>query len=417
MRGSYQSMQAVAPGGNEFSIELPAEEELLCRQYARARSLLCLSELGTLLGVLLLLTFSGASRYLLDATRDVISPRWAADLGYLILIGIIVRAAQLPAHFVGEHWLERRFGLSGQRFDQWALEWITRSVVFGLVTLALLFAVTETLRWWMWLIVPWSLAFLFGRNLFHDYVYNPVLTLFYPVHFLRRETFVLPGLGKRTLPVYQVQVSHRTRRANASIRLRGERTAIYVTDTLIDEFTDGEERVVMAHEFGHLYDHLHLETRTPSGIAQANRKLMLGSGQLLAGLVSLVIIHFAAAWLGLEGAHDLAGVPLLAALTLILARAFDPFLCEEARRDEKDADQYALAITGDVPNYVSVMRKLRWMNLEESTAHPVIRFFFDTHPSYSERVHLARVYRRRHSQRKGGYHWRGWRCIQRHGRR
>lgn len=410
-------MQAVAPSGNPFSIELPAEEELRCRQYGQARFLLCLAELGALLGVLLLLTFSGAARSLLDGSRSLFANRWAADLGYLLLIGVIVRAVQLPAHFLGEHWLERRFGLSRQRFKQWALEWITRSAVFGLVTLVLLFAVTETLRWWMWLIVPWSLAFLFGRNLFHDYVYNPVLSLFYPVQFLRRETFMLPGLGKRTLPVYQVQVSHRTRRANASIRLRGERTAIYVTDTLIDEFSDGEERVVMAHEFGHLYDHLHLETRTPSGIAQAQRKLMLGSGQLLAGLMSLLILHITAPWLGLAGAHDLAGIPLLAALTLFLARSFDPFLCREARRDEQDADRYALAITGDVPNYVSVMRKLRWMNLEESTSNPISRFFLDTHPSYSERVHLAKVYRRRHSQRKGGYRWRGWKCIQRHGRR
>ena len=173
----------------------------------------------------------------------------------------------------------------------------------------------------------------------------------------------------------------------------------------------------MAHEFGHLYDHLHLETRTRAGVTQAQRKLALGSGQLLAGVVSLCSVQLFAPWLGFQGAHDLAAVPLLAALTLVLARVFDPFLCAEARKDEQDADQYALAITGDVPNYVSVMRKLRRMNLEESTAHPLSHLLLDTHPSYTERVNLARSYRRRHQQRKGGYRWRGWRSIQRHGRR
>ncbi|MCC2669808.1 MAG: endopeptidase [Armatimonadetes bacterium] len=410
-------MQAAIPGANSFSIDLPDSEERLCRQYGRSRFALNLVEFGVLFGVLLLLTFTGGARSLLSMTRGFGEPRWAGDLVYLLVIGIIVRAVQLPAHFLGEHWLERRYGLSSQTLWQWAAEWLTRSAVLGLVTLLLLFAVTETLRWWMWVVLPWSLAFLFGRNLFYDWIYYPLQGLFYPVHFLRRESFELPGLGRRTLPVYQVQVSHRTRRANASIRLRGPRTAIYVTDTLIDEFTDGEERVVMAHEFGHLYDHLHLETRTRAGIAQAQRKLKLGSAQLLAGLASLLLVQLFGSRLGLQGAHDLAAIPLMAALTLFLGRTLDPLLCEAARKDEQDADEYALRITGDVPNYVSVMRKLRWMNLEESTPNPLSRFLFDTHPSYSERVDLAKRYRRRHQSRKGGYQWRGWRAVQRHGRR
>ena len=410
-------MQVAATATSPFSIDLPEAEERLCRQYSRLRFALNLAEFGVLVGALLVLSFSGASRQLLFLSRGAASPRWLADLLYLFLLGVIVRGVQFPLHFLAEFWLERKFGLSPQRLGQWLAEWLARSLVLGAVVLVLLFAVTETLRWWMWLVIPWSLAFLFGRNLFYDHIYYPLLGLFYPVRFLREETFQLPGWGKRTLPVYEVQVSHRTRRANASIRLRENRTAIYVTDTLIDAFSDGEERVVMAHEFVHLYDHLHLETRTPSGIAQAQRKLMLGSAQLLAGLASLCIVQFASGVLGFQGPHDLAAVPLLAALTIFLAKLLDPFLFAEARRDEQDADRYALAITGDVPNYVSVMRKLRRMNLEEGTASPLSRLLFDTHPSYDERVHLAKHYRRRHQRRKGGYNWRGWRSVQRHGRR
>jgi hypothetical protein len=70
-----------------------------------------------------------------------------------------------------------------------------------------------------------------------------------------------------------------------------------------------------------------------------------------------------------------------------------------------------------VENYVSVMRKLRCMNLEESTHSPLSRFLFDTHPSYSERVDLALRYRRRRPGKKKAPHWRGWRNVQRTGRR
>jgi Zn-dependent protease with chaperone function len=241
----------------------------------------------------------------------------------------------------------------------------------------------------------WCIGFLVLRPMFYDVVYYPFLACFYPVRFLRNETFEVPGVGKTTLPVYEVKVSHRTRRVDASIRLRGPNSAIYVTDTLIDEFTDGEERVVMAHEFGHLYDQLHLEARTPTGIAQARRKLMLGSAQLLAAALSLGIMLFASPLLGLSGVHDLAGFPMLAGLTLALGTVLSPFLYAEARRDEKDADQYALAITGDISNYLSVMQKLRRMNLEQAESGPLRRFFLDTHPSYTERISLALEYRRR----------------------
>jgi STE24 endopeptidase len=274
--------------------------------------------------------------------------------------------------------------------------------VFGIATLVLLFCVVETVRWKPWLIGPWSLGFVVCRSLFYDFVYYPLLSFFYPVRFLRHETFAMPGHGKRTLPVYEIQVSHKTRRANAAIRLRGKRTAIYVTDTLLHEFTDGEEQVVMAHEFGHLYDQLHLEERTRAGVAQAHRKLVLGSAQLLAGIVSLCLLKLLAPLLHLSGVQDLAGLPLLAAMTLILAHLFSPLLCAEARRDERDADEYALNITGDAESYVSVMRKLRRMNLEERGYTPLSRYLFDTHPSYQERLHLAQQYRRRHHPKHRG---------------
>jgi STE24 endopeptidase len=399
----------------EPEIELSPAEEALCARYCRTRLLLSLAEIGVLLVLLAGLTLTRTSTSLLALCA--VGPGWENHLLYLLLLGCLARTAQFPFQLLGEFWLDRRAGLSHQSLGSWLWEWFCRSVLFAAATVVVLFPVVETLRWWPILALPWCVLFMFGRNLFYDYLYYPLLSLFYPVRFLRYETFPVPGVDRVTLPVYQVQVSHKTRRANAAIRLRGKKTAIYVTDTLIDEFTDGEERVVMAHEFGHLYDHLHLEERTRAGVAQAHRKLMLGSAQLLAGAVSLLALHLTAPLLGLNGVQDLAGFPLLAALTLVLAHLFAPFLCAEARRDERDADEYALAVTGDVENYVSVMRKLRHLNLEESCPSPISRFLFDTHPSYSERVHLAHHYRRRYSRRKKSQHWRGWRGIQRHGRR
>ena len=401
----------------EQALLLSETEEQRCRDYRRVKLVLRLLEAFTLPTTLATLTLSGAARHLLEITAVSRASPWVDHLLFLLVAGLIVRLTLLPIHFFDEYHVERRFGLGRQSAASWLAEWLFRSTLYGLALVLFLFPVLETLRWGLLLALPWGVLFLIGRTWFDDYVYHPLLKIFYPIRFLRFETFNLPGLGKTTLPVYQVQVSHKTRHANAGIRLRGRSPAIYVTDTLIDEFTDGEERVVMAHEFGHLYDRLHLEVRTPSGIAQAQRKLVLGGLQLLAGVLSLGVMHFLAPVLRLEGASDPAGFPLLMALTLVLAHSFSPHFCEAARRDERDADEYALAITGDVENYVSVMRKLRQINLEESCANPLSRFLLDTHPSCLERVDLAYRYRPRKNARRKPPHWRGWRHIQKHGRR
>lgn len=392
-------------------------DELRCERYARARFFLSVAELLLLLGVLMGLTATGLSSRLLEYALAPREPVWLGHLAFLAAVGFICRVAVFPLHWASEHWLDRRYRVSVQGFGSWLWEWLCRSAIFGLATILCLLPFAEALRWsgWPLLVVPGCLLYLVLRNLFYDWIYYPLLERFYPVRFLRNETFVLPGVGKRTLPVYLVQVSHKTTRANAAIRIRGKQAAIYVTDTLIDEFTDGEERVVMAHEFGHLYDRLHLEERTPAGIAQAHRKLLLGSVQLVAGAAALLVMCFLAPLLGLQGVQDLAGLPLLAALTLILAQVCTPYLCAEARQDERDADRYALRITDDPENYLSVMRKLRLMNLEESSPG-WLSTLFQTHPSYTERAGMASGYRRRRQPRKA-QPWRGWRHIQRHGRR
>jgi STE24 endopeptidase len=403
--------QTIQPA--DLSVQLTDADEQRCESYARARSLLNIAELAVLLGMLIGLTASGASAYLLKAAMAPGEPAWVGHLAFLTGVGFVCRLAALPFHWLNEYWLDRLFGLSVQGLGSWSWEWLCRSAIFGLATVLCLFPFAEALRWswWPFLVLPGCLLYLLLRNLFYDWVYYPLLDRFYPVHFLRYESFSLPGVGRKTLPVYEVKVSHKTTRANAAIRLRGKQTAIYVTDTLIDEFTDGEERVVMAHEFGHLYDRLHLEERTPAGIAQAHRKLILGSVQLVAGAAALGVMYLLAPVLGLEGVHDLAGLPLLAALTILLAHACTPFISAEARQDEKDADEYALRITDDPQNYLSVMRKLRLMNLEECSPSWLSTLLANTHPSYRERAEMAFAYRRRRHRKPHG-----WRSGERHRR-
>jgi Zn-dependent protease with chaperone function len=322
----------------------------------------------------------------------------ALDL-FLMLLG--VRFALLPLHWITGYRLERRFKLLRQSAWNWLGDWALVTFLFAVLATAFLTPVVSTLRWWPWLLVPWIVVYIVLRALFYQWLFLPVVSLFYPVRFLRAESFYLPGIGRRIMPVYEVKVSDKTRRMNACVLLNGSSGSVLVTDTLIDDFTDAEERVAIAHEFGHLYDRLFLEERTTFGLAQARRKIFLTAGGLLiAATVTLAMMEFLARPLGFGGVADLAAVPLEAALMLCFTQLLAPFTNAESRTDEREADEYALRITRDPQSYLSVMRKLRRVNLEESSPCFLDRFLFGDHPTYIERLQMGRDYQRRLADEK-----------------
>jgi Zn-dependent protease with chaperone function len=390
-----------SPGmeASDDGIDLREPDDALCARYANTILWLRVGEAVSQFGVLGLLTLTGSSRLVLAGSALTGSTILDTFL-YLAAVAGLTRAAALPWSWLSEFVIERRFGLSTQTAWAWLGEWICRSMVTGAAGVLLLLPLALCLPWWPEALVPWFGLVLAARFAYHHWLYPALLHLFYPPRLLRCESFHLPGLGRRNLPVYQLKVSHKTRRVGAYLHLAGPRSAIYVTDTLIYAFSDGEEKVVMAHEFGHLYDRLFLEVSTQAGIEQAQRKLLWSLLQFLGVVLAFSAMDALAPHLGLNGAGDLAGFPLLVGLMMLAAYLLAPLLHAEARRDEADADEYALRITRDVASYRSVMRKLRTLNLDEACSSRLAHFLFDTHPSTRERLRLADEYGGRRARRR-----------------
>ncbi len=373
----------------------PPDLERQCERYARLKLWLSALEFLILLGTLVSLTLTGAAATWLQALNMEIREPWKALFYYLAAVAAAARLALLPIQFLSGHLVELRFGLSRQSAGQWLSEWAVTSLLFGLPMLLLATPLVTHLAWWPLLLVPVVAGLVALRLVYYEWLFLPLLSLFYPVRYLRAECLHLPGLGRRMLPIYEVQVSHKTRRANAGILL-GRHPRVLVTDTLIEAFTASEERVAIAHEFGHLYDHLFLEARTAFGLAQAKRKLLWnGAAWLVAALLTFAIEGALAPMLRLPPLGDPTAVPLLAALFLLFVPAVLPLANAEARIDEREADEYAIKITHDPASYLSLMEKLRRLNLEERRPGLISRLFFDTHPSYLERIRLGRALRKR----------------------
>jgi STE24 endopeptidase len=113
-----------------------------------------------------------------------------------------------------------------------------------------------------------------------------------------RLTALAQRAGTHVRDVYRIDMSRRTKAANAGLMGLGRSRRIVLGDTLLDEFTPDEIETILAHELAH----------------QVHHDLPLGMlAQALITFVGLWLASLALNWgverLGLEGVNDVAGLP------------------------------------------------------------------------------------------------------------
>jgi Zn-dependent protease with chaperone function len=187
--------------------------------------------------------------------------------------------------------------------------------------------------------------------------------------------------GVPVIGVFEMAASAKTRRSNAAVVGFGRTRRIVITDTMLAGFSPEEIESVLAHELGH------------------QRSLDPLKGLVVGAIVSVVMLAVAAwayslayAWMGLTTPADLAGLPLLAALSGIVSFVLGPAELAWSRRREAHADRLSLELTRNPAAFASAMVKLHDQNL--SVAHPTRweELLTFTHPSGRERVETARAF-------------------------
>jgi STE24 endopeptidase len=158
----------------------------------------------------------------------------------------------------------------------------------------------------------------------------------------------------------------------------GRARRILLSDTLLENFSDAEIEVVLAHEMGH---HVRRDIRRAMLLETALITAALGAGAAL----------LAAAWrpLGLAGPADVAGLPLVVIGALTVSCVSRPVLNAVWRRFERRADRFALALTNQPAAFISTMRRFAAKNLAEERPSRATLWMFHTHPSFTERIRLA----------------------------
>jgi len=171
--------------------------------------------------------------------------------------------------------------------------------------------------------------------------------------------------------------------ATALVAGVGRRRRVLVSSELVRNWADDEIAVVVVHELAH---HAYRDLW---------RALALNAVVLSVGLVvSDRALRLMGPRLGLEGPGDLAALPLIAFVTLLVWVVATPLRHAQSRRHERRADIFALAMTDGADPFRRAIRRLGASHLVEERPSRLTRWLYHRHPSIAERLALAEAYSR-----------------------
>jgi STE24 endopeptidase len=341
--------------------------------------------------VLAVFLFSGASSAVAAGARQAAGAAardfsFAAVAIYVAVLAAVQEVAAFPLAMYRGFLLERRYGLSSEPFGTWLRDHAKAAalgVALGLVGAEIVYASLTFVPSAWWLVS--SAIFIVGIAGIANTAPLVFLPLFYTFTPLTRDSLRarLLSLSERAgvpvLGVYEWGLGDKTRRANAALVGTGATRRILVSDTLLAEYSDDEIEVILAHELAH---HVHRDILA----ALAAEALLLTGGFFVAASALAV-------WwqpLGLHAPHDVAGLPLLLLAGGFMTLATTPCVNALSRWNERRADRYALALTGQPGAFISAMKRLAVQNLAEERPSRAALWLFHTHPPIEQRIETAR---------------------------
>jgi len=313
--------------------------------------------------------------------------------GVPALVFLLVTAGHVivsfPISYCGGFRLEHRFGLSTLKFGKWFVRYLAGLAIMAVFVMGSLvvglFWIIRLLgdMWW-----PVAALGFYGVAIFLSWVLPVVvMPLFYQMKPLDRPSLCerlreLAARGGLTLEgVYRWGLSVETVKANAAVVGLGATRRVLLSDTLLAKFSDAEISMVFAHEVGH-HVHRHM------------KKMLVGS--LATSLLSFWMLHLV---LGLQLPADQpltaitpATVPLILFVLTLFSLLGEPLLYAFTRRNERQADRYALTETDDPDAFRSAFRRLARQNKDDPNPPRLEVLLMYIHPPISERIKLADRY-------------------------
>jgi STE24 endopeptidase len=309
-------------------------------------------------------------------------------LAYVAACGCVHELGEWPIAFYRTFILEHRYGLSTESLRRWGVDQVKAAALGGGLSLAGFWALYLAMRhWpqWWWLAAALGFAaVLVALTRVAPVLLLPLFFTFRPLSRADLRKRLLTLSRRAGVPVTDAsewQLSDRTKKANAALAGFGRTRRIIVSDTLLENYSDDEIEVILAHELAHQVHH-----DIWRGIVL--QALVMTLGFFAASRVLAVL----APRVGWHGVADVAGLPALLLAAGLLSLVLLPAVNAASRAMERTADRFALELTGNVEAFSSAMRRLAEQNLSEAHPSRFARWMFYTHPPVGERLAAAQAW-------------------------
>jgi STE24 endopeptidase len=286
-------------------------------------------------------------------------------------------AVALPVRAVARE-RAKGVGLVTQSWGGWAADVAKGTAIGGAMAAgggaALVFGMRRFGRgWWApgaGAVTGFAVLFTFVGPVVLDPIFNEFTPL--PAGATRDDVLAIARrAGVDVGEVYEVDASRRTTAANAYVNGIGQTKRVVLYDTLLEDFTPAETRLVIAHELGHVH-----YRDVPHGL------LWLA---LVAPFATLAVARMAER-LQREGATP---VPAIALSLALLTPAVTAVSNQLSRAIERRADDFALRMTGEPEAMVAFERRITIQNVGDPAPPRWKQLLLGTHPDTMERIGQA----------------------------
>jgi STE24 endopeptidase len=249
-------------------------------------------------------------------------------------------------------------------------------VVFGGAIFYLLsWIVINIESWWIWgFALLFSIALLV--NIIYPTIIAPIFNKFTPLEEGELRDAIekmMQGVGLKSDGVFVLDASKRDSRLNAYFGGLGKSRRVVLFDTLIEKLTNKELLAVLGHELGHFSNGDIWKNIGMMGLLLFSAFFLLGN--LPESLFFAMKVEPNA---GIEIAMMMMLLPLISFV-------FTPIMSAVSRHNEYAADEFGSELGGK-ENLVSALIKLIQENKAFPKSHPLVIFFYYTHPPVLERL-------------------------------
>ena len=376
-----------------FAARIPLTAHHKAADYTLAKARVGLLHLAWSAAVLLGWTLLGGLDLLHSGLLQLMEPGLGQQVALIAAFAVISGLLDLPFLLYQTFVLEQRFGFNRSTPALWLGDLLKSTLVGAAIGLPLVAVVLWLMAaagslWWLWAWALWTVFQLLLMWVFPTFI-APLFNKFEPLAegaLKTRVTALMARCGFHAQGLFVMDGSRRSAHGNAYFTGFGTAKRVVFYDTLLKQLNPAEVEAVLAHELGH-FKHKHITKRMVAlfGLSLAGLALLGALTQQPWFYSGLGVTPSVALALGQPAQMEGLALLLFMLVVPVFGFFFSPIAAHFSRRDEFQADAYAVA-QADGGALASALLKLYEDNASTLTPDPLYARFYYSHPPAVERL-------------------------------